>query len=117
MDAPELTDAAKAASRAFAAFGMFLSDELEPQGRDKEGVGRIASRVDHAMQAYDVARFERFDVFFGEWRFEVDRFFRAHSSAEAVRWEWQSRLTATGKAAMWVGKLSTWTARAVTVPP
>ena len=42
---------------------------------------------------------------------------RAHSSTEAVRWEWQSRFTATGKAAMWVGKLSTWTARAVCVPP
>ncbi|UUZ58072.1 DUF885 domain-containing protein [Nocardioides sp. B-3] len=48
VNAPELADAAKAASRAFASFGMFLSDELEPQGRDKEGVGRehyaLASR-------------------------------------------------------------------------
>ncbi|MCW2832393.1 MAG: hypothetical protein JWN68_346 [Nocardioides sp.] len=39
---------AAAASRAFASFGLFLSDELEPQGRDKEGVGRehyaLASR-------------------------------------------------------------------------
>ncbi|PUA82157.1 DUF885 domain-containing protein [Nocardioides currus] len=40
LDAPELSGAAAAASRAFAAFGLFLSDELEPQGRDKEGVGR-----------------------------------------------------------------------------
>ena len=34
--------------RPFASFGLFLSDELEPQGRDKEGVGRehyaLASR-------------------------------------------------------------------------
>lgn len=48
VNAPELADSAKAASRAFASFGMFLSDELEPQGRDKEGVGRehyaLASR-------------------------------------------------------------------------
>ena len=41
----------------------------------------------------------------------------AHSSTEEVRWEWQSRFTATGKAAMWVGKLSMWTASAVTLPP
>ena len=51
-----------------------------------------------------------------ERRFQPDRL-GAHSSAEAVRWEWQSRLTATGKAAMWVGKLSMWTASAVCVPP
>lgn len=48
LDAPELAESAKAASRAFASFGMFLSDELEPQGREKEGVGRdhyaLASR-------------------------------------------------------------------------
>jgi uncharacterized protein (DUF885 family) len=48
VDAPELADSAKAASHAFANFGMFLSDELEPQGRDKQGVGRepyaLASR-------------------------------------------------------------------------
>ncbi|WP_107705687.1 DUF885 domain-containing protein [Nocardioides allogilvus] len=48
LQAPKLTEQAKAASRAFAGFGLFLSDELEPQGRDKEGVGRehyaLASR-------------------------------------------------------------------------
>ena len=37
-----------AASRAFAAFGLFLSDEMEPQGRLEQGVGRehyaLASR-------------------------------------------------------------------------
>ncbi|WP_457205808.1 DUF885 domain-containing protein, partial [Nocardioides sp. P5_C9_2] len=31
---------ARAATRAFADFGLFLADELEPQGRDKEAVGR-----------------------------------------------------------------------------
>jgi uncharacterized protein (DUF885 family) len=44
----ELSAHASAASRAFASFGLFLSDELEPRGRDKEGVGRehyaLASR-------------------------------------------------------------------------
>jgi len=47
-DKTELAAHASSASRAFAAFGMFLSDEMEPQGRDKEGVGRehytLASR-------------------------------------------------------------------------
>ncbi len=47
-DPTELNVLAAAASRAFASFGLFLSDELEPQGRDKEGVGRehyaLASR-------------------------------------------------------------------------
>ncbi|HXH77135.1 DUF885 domain-containing protein [Nocardioides sp.] len=47
-DDTELLAHAASASRAFASFGLFLSDELEPQGRDKEGVGRehyaLASR-------------------------------------------------------------------------
>ncbi len=49
VDEPtELLAHATSASRAFAAFGIFLSDELEPQGREREGVGRehyaLASR-------------------------------------------------------------------------
>src|SRR5215216_6406665 len=80
------------------------------------GVGRIAGYVDHPVQADDVACPQRFDLLLGEWRFQPDGR-GTHSSAEAVRWEWQSRLTATGKAAMWVGKLSMWTASAVWVPP
>ncbi|WP_310528912.1 DUF885 domain-containing protein [Nocardioides sp.] len=47
-DPTELSAYAAAASRAFATFGLFLSDELEPQGREKEAVGRehyaLASR-------------------------------------------------------------------------
>jgi uncharacterized protein (DUF885 family) len=47
-DRTELRALAGAASAATAAFGLFLSDELEPQGKDKEGVGRevyaLASR-------------------------------------------------------------------------
>jgi uncharacterized protein (DUF885 family) len=47
-DAAGLRALAGAASAATAAFGLFLSDELEPQGREKEGVGRevyaLASR-------------------------------------------------------------------------
>lgn len=47
-DASELNTHAAAASRAFASFGLFLAGVLEPQGRDKEGVGRehyaLASR-------------------------------------------------------------------------
>jgi uncharacterized protein (DUF885 family) len=47
-DAARLRALAGAASAATAAFGLFLSDELEPQGREKEGVGRevyaLASR-------------------------------------------------------------------------
>ena len=47
-DDTDLLAHATSASRAFAGFGLFLSDELEPQGRDKEGVGRehyaLASR-------------------------------------------------------------------------
>ncbi len=47
-DPAELRALAGAASAATAAFGLFLSDELEPQGTDKEGVGRevyaLASR-------------------------------------------------------------------------
>lgn len=47
-DATGLRAHAAAASSALAGFGLFLSDELEPQGRDKEGVGRehyaLASR-------------------------------------------------------------------------
>ncbi len=39
---------ARAATRSFADFGLFVSDELEPQGREKEAVGRehyaLASR-------------------------------------------------------------------------
>ncbi len=46
--ADSMREAARAASRAFAEFGMYVSDELEPQGRDKEAVGRehyeLASR-------------------------------------------------------------------------
>lgn len=47
-DTTRLRALAGAASAATASFGMFLSDELEPQGLDKEGVGRevyaLASR-------------------------------------------------------------------------
>ncbi len=47
-DRDELRRLASAASAATAAFGLFLSDELEPQGKDREGVGRevyaLASR-------------------------------------------------------------------------
>ena len=47
-DRSELLAAATAASAATASFGLFLSDELEPQGKDREGVGRevyaLASR-------------------------------------------------------------------------
>ena len=47
-DPTELSAYAAAASRAFATFGLFLSDELGPQGREKEAVGRehyaLASR-------------------------------------------------------------------------
>jgi uncharacterized protein (DUF885 family) len=47
-DAAGLRALAGAASAATAAFGLFLDDELEPQGREKEGVGRevyaLASR-------------------------------------------------------------------------
>ncbi|WP_107772126.1 DUF885 domain-containing protein [Nocardioides sediminis] len=38
--ADRMREHARAATRAFADFGLFLSDELEPQGRDKEAVGR-----------------------------------------------------------------------------
>ncbi len=38
----QLTRAAGDARRAFADFGLFLSDEMEPQGRAKEAVGREA---------------------------------------------------------------------------
>ena len=76
------------------------------------GVGRVAGRVQNPVQAHDVTSFQGLDVLYGEWCMKVDRL-GGHSSIEAVRWEWQSRLTATGKAAMWVGKLSTWTASAV----
>lgn len=41
-DRTELRALAGAASAATAAFGLFLSDELEPQGKEKEGVGREA---------------------------------------------------------------------------
>lgn len=48
VDTAGLRAVAGAASAATAAFGLFLSDELEPQGREKEGVGRevyaLASR-------------------------------------------------------------------------
>ena len=47
-DDTDLLAHATSASRAFAGFGLFLSDELEPQGRAKEAVGRehyaLASR-------------------------------------------------------------------------
>jgi uncharacterized protein (DUF885 family) len=47
-DDSELRALAGAASAATAAFGLFLSDELEPQGKEREGVGRevygLASR-------------------------------------------------------------------------
>ncbi|RYB91446.1 DUF885 domain-containing protein [Nocardioides glacieisoli] len=47
-DPAHLRALAGAASAATASFGLFLSDELEPQGKDKEGVGRevyaLASR-------------------------------------------------------------------------
>ncbi|WP_246210592.1 DUF885 domain-containing protein [Nocardioides piscis] len=47
-DKDELRSLARAASRAFAGFGLFLSDELEPQGRERQAVGRehyqLASR-------------------------------------------------------------------------
>lgn len=47
-DSAGLRALAGEASAATAAFGLFLSDELEPQGREKEGVGRevyaLASR-------------------------------------------------------------------------
>ena len=47
-DDTDLLAHAGSASRAFAGFGLFLSDELEPQGRAKEAVGRehyaLASR-------------------------------------------------------------------------
>ena len=47
-DDTDLLAHAASASRAFAGFGLFLSDELEPQGRAKEAVGRehyaLASR-------------------------------------------------------------------------
>ena len=39
-DVAGLTQHATAASRAFADFGMFLSDELEPQGHQRDAVGR-----------------------------------------------------------------------------
>src|SRR5215210_1313488 len=80
------------------------------------GVGGVAGYVEHPVEADDVARSQWFDLLLRKWRFQPDGG-GAHSSAEAVRWEWQSRLTATGNAAMWVGKLSTWTASAVCVPP
>src|SRR5829696_1109786 len=80
------------------------------------GVSRIAGYVDHPVEAYDVACPQGLDLLLGERRCQPDGR-GAHRSAEAVRWEWQSRLTATGKAAMWVGKLSMWTASAVWVPP
>src|SRR5215208_1215921 len=80
------------------------------------GVGRIAGYVDHPVEADDVACPQRLDLLLGERRFQPDGR-GTHSLAEAVRWEWQSRLTATGKAAIWVGKLSMWTASAVCVPP
>ena len=38
--ADRMREHARAATRAFADFGLFLADELEPQGRDKEAVGR-----------------------------------------------------------------------------
>jgi uncharacterized protein (DUF885 family) len=38
--ADRMREHARAATRAFADFGLFLSDELEPQGRAKEAVGR-----------------------------------------------------------------------------
>jgi uncharacterized protein (DUF885 family) len=39
-DPTELRALAGAASAATASFGLFLSDELEPQGKEREGVGR-----------------------------------------------------------------------------
>ena len=41
-DPTHLRALAGAASAATASFGLFLTDELEPQGRDREGVGREA---------------------------------------------------------------------------
>lgn len=38
--ADRMREHARAATRAFADFGLFLSDEMEPQGRAKEAVGR-----------------------------------------------------------------------------
>src|SRR5215210_5080487 len=80
------------------------------------GVGRVARGIDDPVEAHDVAAPQRLYVLRPEGCLETDAL-DAHSSTEEVRWEWQSRFTATGKAAMWVGKLSTWTASAVTVPP
>src|SRR5215207_3526687 len=80
------------------------------------GVGRVARGVEDPVEAHDVAAPQWLYVARFEGRLQADGL-DAHSSTEEVRWEWQSRFTATGKAAMWVGKLSTWTASAVTVPP
>ena len=59
-------------------------------GDDGVGVDVVAEAMDRAVKL-------------GLVQGQADRGRVAHRVTVRTRWEWQSRLTATGKAAMWVG--------------
>src|SRR5579859_1124876 len=111
-----------------------LAAEVDRQGiaRGEQAgqtlVGRVARGVDDARQQHLIAGVKTLDLGARKRRRECpgsripgfavrDCRRGAHKTACPARWEWQSRFTATGRLAMWVGCCSTCTARAVMRPP